>query len=345
MSSNGTTAAPSAPERLMVSAEEVSALTAYAASLGEVPPVADGRLTLADYFRLVQRIAVAGQDETCHLSRRTLKPGTSDFVVETIGGARDLEDAMRRIARAYNLVHGGDYNRVERRRDAIAYVVDDAGFPYAVGRDSGAVHALMEGVLIFLNLLLSRVVGADLEASLRSVRTRRHARTAPDGFLAIWKAPVRCGSAAYVLEYDLAAARLPVVANAAEAGRAAHVYEAVAALIAKRERAAEPRDFPGRVKAALISGASDQAEVARLLGVSVATLRRRLGEASLTYRSLRAEVLNMQARTLLAGRRHPGDVAEQLGFSDGRSFARAFKAWNGVTPARYAAGPPAQDRI
>ncbi|MCW4463545.1 helix-turn-helix domain-containing protein [Sphingomonas sp. BT-65] len=325
--------------RLQLPAAEVSALCDYAASLGEVLPAAGGRIALGDYFRLVQRLAVAGQDETCHLSRRILKPGTNDFVVETMRGARDLEDAMRRIARAYNLVHGGDYNRVERRRDTIAYIVDDVGFPYAVDRESAAIHGPMEGVLIFLNALFSCATGMDLEAELRSVRTRRAVRGAPDGFLAIWKAPVRRNSSVYMLDYDLAAARLPVVADVAKAGGAAHIYEVIAALIAERERATEPRDIPGRVRAALISGATGQAQVARLLGVSVATLRRRLAETSLTFRDLRAEVLNAQARALLAGRRHPGDVAEQLGFSDGRSFARAFKAWNGTTPARYAAGP------
>ena len=53
----------------------------------------------------------------------------------------------------------------------------------------------------------------------------------------------------------------------------------------------------------------------------------------------------ISAGTLLAARRHPADVAEQLGFADGRSFARAFKMWNGTTPARYAGArrpePPA----
>ncbi|MBC7987226.1 MAG: AraC family transcriptional regulator, partial [Sphingomonadaceae bacterium] len=29
------------------------------------------------------------------------------------------------------------------------------------------------------------------------------------------------------------------------------------------------------------------------------------------------------------------DVAEALGFSDGRSFARAFRGWTGLAPADY----------
>jgi AraC-like DNA-binding protein len=53
------------------------------------------------------------------------------------------------------------------------------------------------------------------------------------------------------------------------------------------------------------------------------------------FRELRAEALNDQARALLDGRCALLDVAEALGFADGRSFARAFKSWNGITPSSY----------
>jgi AraC-like DNA-binding protein len=38
---------------------------------------------------------------------------------------------------------------------------------------------------------------------------------------------------------------------------------------------------------------------------------------------------------MLDRHRHPDDVAQVLGFSDSRSFSRAFKAWNGVTPSNW----------
>ena len=71
------------------------------------------------------------------------------------------------------------------------------------------------------------------------------------------------------------------------------------------------------------------------MGLSVATLRRRLSGEGFTFRALREEVLNETARRLLSGGKSVSDVAEALGFSDARAFNRAFKDWNGVTPKAF----------
>ncbi|WP_443018747.1 helix-turn-helix domain-containing protein [Sphingomonas sp. 7/4-4] len=84
-------------------------------------------------------------------------------------------------------------------------------------------------------------------------------------------------------------------------------------------------------------GAQAQSEVAQKLGVSTATLRRRLADSDLSFRAIRARVLDETACALLAERRPVADVADALGFADSRSFSRAFKAWKGVTPTAFIA--------
>jgi hypothetical protein len=85
------------------------------------------------------------------------------------------------------------------------------------------------------------------------------------------------------------------------------------------------------------SGVFEQVAIAKRLGVSVPTLRRRLqAEGQPSFRVLHDRALNRAARALLAQRHHPKEVAEELGFCDLRSFSRAFKRWNETTPAAYA---------
>lgn len=319
--------------RLFISRDEVALLWQFAGTFDFIS--SEENLPLIEHFRLLHRLSVRGDDETCHLSLRPLAVGTNDFVVETLSDALDVQDAMKRIARAYNFVHGGHFNRIEIRGNRLIYVIDDRDFPYAFSPDSGTAFATLEGVLIFLHAMLSLAAGRDLSPVLRRVRTRRPHRTAPDGLLSFWSAEVRTGAAVYALEYDLEAATIPVSLPRGS-GQSVDVYGAVETMIlAREEGSGGPTDFLERVSDVIAAGINDQGQAARRLGVSIATLRRRLTFAGTRFRDLRARGLNDRAIQMLNRGRHPDDVAETLGFSDARSFARAFKSWNGVTPSNW----------
>lgn len=340
---------PECARELLIALDEAAPLRAFAESVGHgLAPLSasdpSATVRLIDHFRLLQRLSVLGRDETCHLSLRPLTLGTTDFVVETLNGAADLADAMRRVAKAYNLVHGGAYNRVERRRDRLVYLIDDRNFPYAFDSSSRLAHGVMEGVMIFLHAMLSCAVGQDLTGSLRVIRSRRPQRVQPDGLLAFWGKPIRCNAPDYALEYDLSVETMAIRGDVADVARVGYVYDRVIHMIAARERSTAPSDFIERVINAVASGSTEQLQVARRLGVSVATLRRRLTESARSFRDIRADVLNQTARLLLEEHHHASEIADRLGFADVRSFSRAFKSWNGMTPAAFAATVPAPAR-
>src|SRR5262245_56833310 len=128
---------------------------------------------LADYFRVMERVSVAVHDETCGLSTRRLLPGATGLVLSNLSSCTNLYEAMKAVANAYNLLHGGSYNRVEWRDDCLAYVIDDSTFPYALPADSAQVCFTMECVLIFLHGMLALISSARVHELLRKVHTKR----------------------------------------------------------------------------------------------------------------------------------------------------------------------------
>ena len=92
------------------------------------------------------------------------------------------------------------------------------------------------------------------------------------------------------------------------------------------------------LKRVLASGRPDLAQVAADLGMSERTLQRRITDEGTSFRSLLLEARRSLGRQLLES---PDcdiqEVAFLLGYQDTNAFHRAFKEWEGVTPARWRA--------
>lgn len=85
-----------------------------------------------------------------------------------------------------------------------------------------------------------------------------------------------------------------------------------------------PRDWP------------DADSMAGLLCMSVATLRRRLGEEGQSYQAIKDSVRKARALQLLANQDYTFvDIASCLGFADVSSFYKAFRKWTGIQPGFY----------
>jgi AraC-like DNA-binding protein len=102
-----------------------------------------------------------------------------------------------------------------------------------------------------------------------------------------------------------------------------------------------PRSLLERVRIAvreeLGEGAAAQPSVARRVGVSVATLRRRLeGKHGVRYSDLVDELRRERIEVQLADPSIPIErISYQAGFSQRSAFYRTFKRWYGCTPVQY----------
>lgn len=87
------------------------------------------------------------------------------------------------------------------------------------------------------------------------------------------------------------------------------------------------------------SGRAEMATVARSLGLSVRSLRRRMDAEGKTFNEVANDAQAIVAKNLLRNtQRTIQEIAYELGFADTSSFHRAFKRSTGTTPLSYRAG-------
>jgi AraC-like DNA-binding protein len=117
------------------------------------------------------------------------------------------------------------------------------------------------------------------------------------------------------------------------------IHEALQTLAERRVlRLAQHVPYALRVRELLIErgwpARMNMQAVARALGLSVRSLRRRLASEGRRYSELEHEAFEVAAMRLLQDRhRRIQEVARQMGFSDASTFHRAFKRATGVAPS------------
>lgn len=292
-------------------------------------------LSLANYYRIQNRLSILFGDETLHLSSRQLLPGSTDFVLQHVGGCKNLHEVMRVIAKSYNLLHGGQYNSVVKKAASVDYIIDDRQFPYIAGQSLEDIYFSIECVLIFLHCMLM-IVSPRAKNAITELQIRRPSPGGECDHLSYWDAPIKFGADAYRVSFNRDIALRALRPPDADALTSNAVYQKIVDVVAGEHAHYENlQSTSSLVRDALSRGVVEQSDVAAQMGVSVATLRRRLADEETGFRDLRRDVLNETAKRLLLTTQSIADVSEVLGFSEFRAFNRAFKDWNGVTPTAF----------
>lgn len=287
---------------------------------------------LAGYFRICEQMALQGGDESCHVSLRPLIAGTSRLVQERLLGCTTLAQVLDVLAQSYNIIHGGQYNRVLRRGRSTSYQIDDTHFPYAIGHDDPFVIFSLECLLVYVHVLLVSLAPEAEGLKLRQIRTRGDGPVASRSHLAFLGVPVQRRSPLFALDYSGQADSVTVDPARSPVITARTIYGGVADMLERMGPPPAEGDLVSRVIRALDHGQHDQLAVARQLGLSVASLRRGLTAEGTSFRMLRAARLEEAARSALANGMSMADIADMLSFSDVRSFSRAFRQWTGCSP-------------
>jgi AraC-like DNA-binding protein len=161
-------------------------------------------------------------------------------------------------------------------------------------------------------------------------------RTPPDiaPYAAHFGCEVRTGCVGDALVYDAEALDIPFVTRNEDL-----LAVLVPALDAQLDAMGEPgiETQARSVLMKMMRGDRPSIEtLARALNMSARSLQRRLGEAGTSYQTVLDHVRLETARRLLSDTAFsPGEIAFFLGFEEANSFQRAFRRWEGRTPAQW----------
>jgi AraC-like DNA-binding protein len=86
----------------------------------------------------------------------------------------------------------------------------------------------------------------------------------------------------------------------------------------------------------MIESMTSASEVARLLGVSVSTMNRRLAVEGVTFSELLAQKRRQLAERLLTCSELPiAEIAARVGYGENATFTRSFYRWTGMSPREF----------
>lgn len=287
----------------------------------------DARVAMAGYVRLMRASQRETGDPALALHFGARDDMAQFSVVGLLGlASATMLDALAQLNRYGQLVIEVDLGRrdrfsIERRGDAI-WLIDTR-------QHANDFPELTESTFARMTAGSRRQFGNQPVIEARVTH-------APPPYAAeyemVFGAPVQFGAAENALRFDPGWLTMPV----ALAPRFAFGILArhADALLAELEAS---HSFRGRVEARLMPqlhrGPPPIAAMAHDLGVSRATLYRRLREEGATYEAVIDALRQRLALDYLqAGKVSVNEIAYLVGFSDPAAFSRAFKRWTGKSP-------------
>ncbi|MET0274423.1 MAG: AraC family transcriptional regulator ligand-binding domain-containing protein [Phenylobacterium sp.] len=284
----------------------------------------DAPIGPAEFLLMCRLIINAVEDEMHGAARSRMLLGTANMVVRAMASSRTLQEAIETAVRFF--VIAGAYCRLELR-------VDDGVASLLIRSDSGDLHTqpiVEEMFMTFLHIQLSHLLGFLLPVTRFGTTSPQHPLLGAEHPYLL--CPV---TRANVTGFALPAAYLgfPCRARMGALPR----LEAEFAWIARHGEVRsglldhdDTDSLSGEVYRSLLDRDRPFEDCSRVLGMTAAELRRGLWLEGASFRRLRRAALVARARPHLLAGRGVDDLADVLGYSDGRSFRRALKAATGL---------------
>ena len=298
----------------------------------------DARLSRADFYRLCEVALDLTGDPALGLHwSEQLSASALDPIAALVAHSETLGHAFSTLTQYHRLL------------------CDDLGYRITEQKDTLLLHCVpLEGASERVQRFLAEVVAARFLGLIRTFRVG----ALPERVCFEYPAP------AYAAEYarvfaDRAFFGEPFTGvilerellSAQSAVRDAELHDSLRAFVEQRIASmTEGLSYTVRVRDLLVRHGAPRRvsmpEIARALGLSERTLRRRLESEGNTFAEVVSTALSIAAKRCLCDeQRTIQETAYELGFTDKTAFHRAFKRWTGMTPAEFRRTHTDQDEL
>jgi AraC-like DNA-binding protein len=284
----------------------------------------ESQMTRSQFFSMWESIGALSNDPALGLKLGDqFQPATLPPSMVAAYYARDLRDALKRCTRFWQCRAAIDMRLSESKNEC---TVDVEWF-----------HTVQPIPTLLIDALFAMILGMARHGTEQFIAPRRvELKRTPEAtgvHSAYFQAPVKFRAKRNALIFDIADLERPFATYNAELLQMLQQHldrteqqDKVEVPIIDRVKWILRRILPG--------GRADVNIVAQELGMSVRTLQRRIVDEGKTFRELLVHVRQELAREYLS---QPGiqidEIAFLLGYKDVASFYRAFRAWEGTTPA------------
>jgi len=290
---------------------------------------AGARVTAEQYIALCRTLIEQRADESLGYLARPLKPGSFALLARSALGARDLRQAIKRIAHTFSLL---------RDDEALELRVKDglAGLVLHFNDTSAAQPLLLQTFrhtyfLRWFWRLMAWMAGGRLPAKRFDFAFGRP----PDvgTYKQAFPATMQFDQARTAVWFDEARLQTPVRRDevawrALLAGMPGNII-----IPPRNEDVVSKKVCNHLLRTRWQAGWASLAETAKALHMSTATLQRRLAQERTSFQALKDELRRDIAIERLNTSAVPlADLARELGFSESAAFQRAFKGWTGRSP-------------
>ena len=293
------------------------------------------RVPAQAFARLWMAVAQALDDEYFGLDARRMKVGSFAMLCHAVAGQPTVGAALRQALRGFGLFFDDMAVSLRLAGGQALLQIDNRIRAGAGTADADARRFADETLLVMLHGLLCWLAGR--RVPLARVDWAHAPPPHADEYRRMFSPMHRFGAVATVAVFD--ARVLAAAATVTPASLKAFLRDAPQSVFLKQVVPTGLGDRARRLcRHALDQGRATPtlAELGRALGLSTATLRRRLDAEGAAWGPLKDEVRRDLAVQLLAeGRLSVADIATRLGFEDASTFYRAFRKWTGCAPGAW----------